>query len=377
MNFSKLPFGSTIGIIGGGQLGKMMAQSAQKMGYKVIVLDPDENCPCQYVAHQFINANYDDEQSLAQLGELSDVITYEFENISASQLQTLVSKYNIPQGYQAIQLLQDRLVEKQTLQNAQTQIAPFIKLSDPNDLTRAIEEIGFPFIIKTRFGGYDGKGQALITNESDLNKAKVLVEKQECVAEQFLDLQKEVSLTVTIGNNNQITYFPLQENEHQNQILFKTIVPARVDVQKEQEARNEVEKIIEHVHFIGTFTVEFFIDSSNHLFVNEIAPRPHNSGHYSIEACDYSQFDTHILAVTGQRLPEKINLLKPSVMMNLLGRDLDLLENEFGDHPEWHVHIYGKINRKPDRKMGHLTMLTNDVDQTEQALLNHFEGRHK
>ncbi|MBO1204582.1 MULTISPECIES: 5-(carboxyamino)imidazole ribonucleotide synthase [Staphylococcus] len=377
MNFSKLPFGSTIGIIGGGQLGKMMAQSAQKMGYKVIVLDPDENCPCQYVAHQFINANYDDEQSLAQLGELSDVITYEFENISASQLQTLVSKYNIPQGYQAIQLLQDRLVEKQTLQNAQTQIAPFIKLSDPNDLTRAIEEIGFPFIIKTRFGGYDGKGQELITNESDLNKAKVLVEKQECVAEQFLDLQKEVSLTVTIGNNNQITYFPLQENEHQNQILFKTIVPARVDVQKEQEARNEVEKIIEHVHFIGTFTVEFFIDSNNHLFVNEIAPRPHNSGHYSIEACDYSQFDTHILAVTGQRLPEKINLLKPSVMMNLLGRDLDLLENEFGDHPEWHVHIYGKINRKPDRKMGHLTMLTNDVDQTEQALLNHFEGRHK
>lgn len=192
MNFSKLPFGSTIGIIGGGQLGKMMAQSAQKMGYKVIVLDPDENCPCQYVAHQFINANYDDEQSLAQLGELSDVITYEFENISASQLQTLVSKYNIPQGYQAIQLLQDRLVEKQTLQNAQTQIAPFIKLSDPNDLTRAIEEIGFPFIIKTRFGGYDGKGQELITNESDLNKAKVLVEKQECVAEQFLEDRKSV-----------------------------------------------------------------------------------------------------------------------------------------------------------------------------------------
>src|SRR5699024_12733285 len=125
------------------------------------------------------NANYDDEQSLAQLGELSDMITYKFENISASQLQTLVSKYNIPQGYQAIQLLQDRLVEKQTLQNAQTQIAPFIKLSDPNDLTRAIAEIGFPFIIKTRFDGYDGKGQALITTESDLNKSKGLGEKQE------------------------------------------------------------------------------------------------------------------------------------------------------------------------------------------------------
>ena len=153
-------------------------------------------------------------------------------------------------------------------------------------------------------------------------------------------------------------------------------MPARVDSQIEQLARNEVEKIIKHIHFVGTFTVEFFIDSNNQLFVNEIAPRPHNSGHYSIEACDYSQFDTHILAVTGQHLPEKIELLKPSVMMNLLGRDLDLLEHKFDDHPEWHVHIYGKSSRKPDRKMGHLTMLTNNVEQTEQTLLNHFEGRH-
>ncbi|TGV06029.1 ATP-grasp domain-containing protein, partial [Mesorhizobium sp. M8A.F.Ca.ET.173.01.1.1] len=157
-----------------------------------------------------------------------------------------------------------------------------------------------------------------------------------------LELQKEVSLTVTIGNDNQITYFPLQENEHQNQILFKTVVPARVEPQIEQMARKEVEKIIKHIHFVGTFTVEFFIDTSNQLYVNEIAPRPHNSGHYSIEACDYSQFDTHILAVTGHRLPEKIELLKPSVMMNLLGRDLDLLEHKFDAHPEWHVHIYGK-----------------------------------
>ncbi|MGY3481282.1 MULTISPECIES: 5-(carboxyamino)imidazole ribonucleotide synthase [Staphylococcus] len=376
MNFNKLSFGSTIGIIGGGQLGKMMAQSAQKMGFKVIVLDPDENCPCQHVAHQFINANYDDEQSLVQLGELSDVITYEFENISANQLQTLVSKYNIPQGYQAIQLLQDRLIEKQTLQNAGTQVAPFVKLSDTGGLSQAVENLDFPFMIKTRFGGYDGKGQVLITNEADLDNAKTLINKQECVAEKFLELQKEVSLTVTIGNDNQITYFPLQENEHQNQILFKTVVPARVEPQIEQMARKEVEKIIKHIHFVGTFTVEFFIDASNQLFVNEIAPRPHNSGHYSIEACDYSQFDTHILAVTGHRLPEKIELLKPSVMMNLLGRDLDLLEHKFDAHPEWHVHIYGKISRKPDRKMGHLTMLTNHVEQTEQTLLNHFEGRH-
>ncbi|NWK84453.1 5-(carboxyamino)imidazole ribonucleotide synthase [Staphylococcus sp. GSSP0090] len=375
MNLSNLKFGSTIGIIGGGQLGKMMAQSAQKMGYKVIVLDPDASCPCQFVAHQFINAAYDDQSALEKLGELSDVITYEFENISANQLQALASKYNIPQGYQAIQLLQDRLTEKQTLQESGSHIAPFVQLTDYDDLLNAIDTIGYPFIVKTRFGGYDGKGQVLVNDASNLNEVHQLIDAQECVAEQYLNLSKEVSLTVTIGTNNQITYFPLQENEHQNQILFKTIVPARTQNNIEQEARIEVNKIIKHIHFIGTFTVEFFIDQQNQLYVNEIAPRPHNSGHYSIEACDYSQFDTHIMAITGQALPQKVTLLKPAIMMNLLGRDLDLLEDQFVDHPEWHVHIYGKNTRKFNRKMGHLTVLTNDINDTEDKLLKQFEGR--
>ncbi|WP_436861371.1 5-(carboxyamino)imidazole ribonucleotide synthase [Staphylococcus caeli] len=375
MSLNKLKFGSTIGIIGGGQLGKMMAQSAQKMGYKVIVLDPDEACPCQNVAHEFINANYDDQEALNKLGSLSDVITYEFENISASQLKTLVSHYNVPQGYQAIQLLQDRLTEKQILQKSNCNIAPFVQLTNTEDLNDAISSIGYPFIVKTRFGGYDGKGQVLIEHSSDLNEAKQLIETEECVAEQYLKLNKEVSLTVTIGTNNQVTYFPLQENEHRQQVLFKTVVPARTDDNIEQAARKEVQKLIANVHFIGTFTVEFFIDESGALYVNEIAPRPHNSGHYSIEACDYSQFDTHILAITGQQLPQEIELLKPAIMMNLLGKDLDLLETQFSEKPDWHIHIYGKKTRKANRKMGHLTVLTEDVNQTEQSLLKAFEGR--
>jgi len=375
VNFNKLKFGATIGIIGGGQLGKMMAQSAQKMGFKVIVLDPDAEAPCQYVAHEFINAAYDDMDALRKLGEVSDVITYEFENIAADQLKALTEEFNVPQGYQAIQLLQDRLTEKQTLEAAGTKIVPYAQLTKPSDLDATVDKLGYPFMVKTRFGGYDGKGQILVRDANDLNEAKTLVENQECVAEQFLDLYKEVSLTVTIGNGGQISYFPLQENEHRDQVLFKTIVPARSD--KENEARNEVDKIKNKVHFVGTFTVEFFIDKNNDLYVNEIAPRPHNSGHYSIEACDYSQFDTHILAVTGQKLPEKIEVLKPAVMMNLLGKDLDLLEDEFGDHPEWHVHIYGKASRKPARKMGHMTVLTDDVDKTEQEMLTTFKGGNK
>ncbi|PTE69826.1 5-(carboxyamino)imidazole ribonucleotide synthase [Staphylococcus devriesei] len=373
MNFNKLKFGDTVGIIGGGQLGKMMAQSAQKMGFKVICLDPNPDSPCRPVAHDFIVANYDDEHALQELGEKSDVITYEFENISATQLERLTQQYNIPQGYQAIQLLQDRLTEKQTLEQAGSKIVTFLSVQNEDDLHQAIHQLGYPFIIKTRFGGYDGKGQILVKDETLIDEAKELIAHQECVAERYLNIDKEVSLTVTIGNHNQITYFPLQENEHRNQILFKTIVPARSD--KEEEAREEVNKIIEKVHFVGTFTVEFFIDKSNHLYVNEIAPRPHNSGHYSIEACDYSQFDTHILAVTGQTLPSSIEILKPAVMMNLLGRDLDLLEEQFSDHPEWHVHIYGKPERKPDRKMGHMTILTDDVNTTEDEMLKQFEGR--
>ncbi|MCJ1656651.1 5-(carboxyamino)imidazole ribonucleotide synthase [Staphylococcus sp. NRL 21/187] len=373
MNFNKLKFGDTIGIIGGGQLGKMMAPSAQKMGFKVVCLDPNADSPCRPVAHEFINAAYDDEQALQELGRKTDVITYEFENISADQLQHLTKQFNIPQGYQAIQLLQDRLTEKQTLEQAGSKIVPFLSVQSNDDLQTAINELGYPFILKTRFGGYDGKGQILVKDETNIEEAKALISNQECVAEQYLDLALEVSLTVTIGNQKQITYFPLQENEHRNQILFKTIVPARSD--KEQEARDEVNKIIEAIHFVGTFTVEFFIDKDNHLFVNEIAPRPHNSGHYSIEACDYSQFDTHILAVTGQTLPNSVEILKPAVMMNLLGRDLDLLEDKFSDHPEWHIHIYGKSERKPDRKMGHMTILTDDIDDTEAKMLKEFEGR--
>ncbi|QLK85704.1 5-(carboxyamino)imidazole ribonucleotide synthase [Staphylococcus sp. 17KM0847] len=373
MTFNKLKHGQTIGIIGGGQLGKMMAQSAQKMGYRVVVLDPDKSCPCQYVAHEFINAAYDDMTALKQLGDMSDVITYEFENIAAQQLKSLTEDYNVPQGYEAIALLQDRLTEKQTLQQAGVQVVPFMQVTQPDDVLDVAEKLGYPFMIKTRFGGYDGKGQILVHSEDDLDEAKALVEQQECVAEQFLMLEREVSLTATIGSEGRVAYFPLQENEHRDQILFKTIVPARVD--KESEARLEVEKITRAIHLVGTFTVEFFVDQVGQLYVNEIAPRPHNSGHYSIEACDYSQFDTHILAVTGQTLPSEIQLLKPAVMMNLLGKDLDLLESQFDQHPEWHVHIYGKASRKPARKMGHMTLLTNDTDQTEQEMIALFEGR--
>ncbi len=209
MNFNKLKFGVTIGIIGGGQLGKMMAQSAQKMGYKVVVLDPSEDCPCRYVAHEFIQAKYDDEKALNQLGQKCDVITYEFENISAQQLKLLCEKYNIPQGYQAIQLLQDRLTEKETLKSAGTKVVPFISVKESTDIDKAIETLGYPFIVKTRFGGYDGKGQVLINNEKDLQEGFKLIETSECVAEKYLNIKKKYLLLLQKRKQQSNHFFPI------------------------------------------------------------------------------------------------------------------------------------------------------------------------
>lgn len=373
MTYYNLKPGDMIGIVGGGQLGKMMAQSAQKMGFKVAILDPDKQCPAQFVAHEFINAAFSDESALNQLGEISKVVTYEFENIDSLQLETLTNKYNIPQGSQTVALLQDRLTEKQTLQSANVNIVPFLEVKHRQDLEEVIETIGFPFIIKTRFGGYDGKGQSVIKSHDDLNEAIEMIENTTCVVEKYLDLNKEVSITATRDIYGKTVYFPLQENEHRNQILYKTVVPARLNM--EEQAINEVEKIISKIHFVGTFTVEFFVTEDEGLYVNEIAPRPHNSGHYSIEACDYSQFDTHIMAVAGWHLPEKINLLQPAIMMNLLGQDLEHLQNEFPNHPDWHVHIYGKTENKVNRKMGHITKLSIDIDKDEAIFNQIFEGR--
>ncbi|MDT3994376.1 5-(carboxyamino)imidazole ribonucleotide synthase [Mammaliicoccus sp. H-M34] len=375
MTYYNLETGDMIGIVGGGQLGKMMAQSAQKIGFKVAILDPDENCPAQFVAHEFINADYSNEDALNQLGEISKVVTYEFENIDAQQLKTLSNNYNIPQGSETVALLQDRLTEKQTLESANVNIVPFLEVNHAQDLNKAIETIGFPFIIKTRFGGYDGKGQLVIHSNNDLDEARNLIANTPCVVEKYLPLYKEVSITATRDIYDQTVYFPLQENEHRDQILYKTIVPARVDL--EEQAIDEVKKIMTKVHFIGTFTVEFFVTNDLKLYVNEIAPRPHNSGHYSIEACDYSQFDTHVLAVAGWHLPKKINLLQPAIMMNLLGQDVSNLQNEFYKHPDWHVHIYGKKINKVNRKMGHITKLSLDLNKDELTFNQTFEGRNK
>jgi len=374
MTSIKLAPGSTIGIIGGGQLGKMMAQSALRMGYKVAVLDPSEDAPASATSHTFINAEFGDLEALKSLCEMSDVVTYEFENIDARILHTLVGDYHVPQGAETVLTLQNRETEKEAISASGARIVPYEKVASAEDVRRFMDTHGAPVIVKTATGGYDGKGQYLLETEADIDRAGIPFDETVFVAEKYITLEREVSLTIARSVGGQVVYFPLQENLHKDQVLYRTIVPSRVDYT--EQAQKEAVKIMDALHFVGAFTIEFFIDTDGILYVNEIAPRPHNSGHYSIEACNISQFDAHILSILDHPMPE-VHLYQNVVMMNLLGEDLDRLDNELFTHPEWHIHIYGKTVRKPARKMGHVTVLTGSLENTLEALSRDFTKESK
>ncbi|AKG73628.1 5-(carboxyamino)imidazole ribonucleotide synthase [Salinicoccus halodurans] len=369
MTSVKLAPGATIGIIGGGQLGKMMAQSALRMGYRVAVLDPSEDAPAKATSHHFINAAFGDLEALKSLCGMSDVITYEFENIDAEILHTLVDDYYVPQGAKTVLTLQNRETEKQAIKDSGARIVPYEKVETPDAIRAFMETHGAPVIVKTATGGYDGKGQYLIESGADLDSAGIPFDETEFVVEKYITLEREVSLTIARSVSGQVIYFPLQENLHKDQILYRTIVPSRVDYA--EQAQKEAERIMKALHFTGAFTIEFFVAEDGTLYVNEIAPRPHNSGHYSIEACNISQFDAHVLSILDHPMPE-VYLHQDAVMMNLLGADLDRLDGELFTHPEWNVHVYGKTDRKPARKMGHVTVLTDDLEQTIDALDRDF-----
>ena len=357
--------GSTIGIIGGGQLGRMMAFSAKERGYKIAVLDPTPDCPTAQVADWHIEAAYDDEGALKELAELSDVLTYEFENVDAETIERVREQVDVtvPQGTELLVITQNRLNEKEFLKNTGTPIASYAKIETEADLISGLEKIGYPSVLKTIRGGYDGKGQVVLSSESDIEEALTLLQKGVCVLEEWVSFEKELSIMVVRNASGESVTLPVSENIHQNNILLKSIVPARVSEETVKEAERIGKAIAEKIQLVGALGVEFFLTASGELYTNELAPRPHNSGHYSIEACTDSQFDLHIRAVCGYPLPQ-VDLLKPAVMINILGEHLEqaLELNEL--EPAWHVHDYGKKEAKTGRKMGHVTILTEDLEKT-------------
>ena len=361
--------GQTIGIIGGGQLGRMMAVAAKEAGYKIAVLEPTMDSPCGQVADIRIVAPYDDEAALEELADVSDVITYEFENIDYEGLKRLTQIAYVPQGAELVRITQNRVTEKKMIQEAGCPVAPYVVVDTYEQLEASIQEIGFPCIVKTARGGYDGKGQQLLRKLEDLPLAKDLFEHAQCIAEGFVPFTKEISVIVQRNGYGETYCLPVGENIHVNHILHETIVPARIERDTEAAAEEAAMKIADSLQLVGTLAVEMFVLEDGSVVVNECAPRPHNSGHYSIEACNISQFTQHIRAVCGWPL-RKPKLWAPSIMVNVLGQHVVSLTNSISKYPDWSVHLYGKSEAKVNRKMGHVTIMTDNVTSTLQQIEN-------
>ncbi|RST59443.1 5-(carboxyamino)imidazole ribonucleotide synthase [Siminovitchia terrae] len=359
--------GSTIGIIGGGQLGRMMALAAKHAGFKIAVVEPSPYSPTGQVADEEIIAPYDDKDALLKLASVSDVITYEFENVDYEALKWLTEKAYVPQGAELIRITQDRILEKQALTDAGVDVAPYAVIHNEEDLYKAMDHIGFPSVLKTSRGGYDGKGQYVLRGTLDAKEAASLLKNGPCVLEAWVPFEKEISVIMTRGINGDLECFPVGENIHVNNILHETIVPAKVSENVVKDAEQLAEKIAEHLNLVGTLAVEMFLTKDEKIYVNELAPRPHNSGHYSIEACNISQFGQHIRAVCGWPLM-KSRLLEQAVMVNVLGQHVEGIIEQIPQQPDWNVHFYGKEEAKVNRKMGHITILTADMDKTLEEL---------
>ncbi|MGE7767649.1 5-(carboxyamino)imidazole ribonucleotide synthase [Peribacillus sp. NPDC096540] len=363
--------GQTIGIIGGGQLGRMMALSAKASGFRIAVLEPTTDGPCAQVADIEITGAYDDIDALKRLADVSDVITYEFENISSDALDWLKQHAFLPQGSELLKLTQDRLTEKKAISNAGASVAPYQEIQDISEIYLHIEKIGYPSVLKTTRGGYDGKGQLVIKEEADIRKAETLLQTGVCVLEAWIPFVKEISIIVTRKTNGEACHFPIAENIHVENILHKSIVPARISHQAEQKAIQEALQLAEKLGLIGTLAVEMFLTDQDEIIINELAPRPHNSGHYTMEACETSQFEQHIRAVCNWPLGNTA-LLKPVVMVNILGEHMEPLLDEIPKLSDWKVHLYGKKEAKLKRKMGHVNILRPTI---EEALLESNQSK--
>ncbi|MFT4414585.1 5-(carboxyamino)imidazole ribonucleotide synthase [Fredinandcohnia humi] len=354
--------GQTIGIIGGGQLGRMMAIVAKEMGYNVAVLDPTPNSPCGQVADIEITANFGDLEAIKKLAKISDVITYEFENIDYEALAWLEANANLPQGSHLLKITQDRGTEKNAIKNCGLQVAPFVLVDTEDELLDAVKEIGIPSVLKTCRGGYDGKGQFVLRKKEDAEVATSLLASGTCILEAWVPFEKEVSVIVTRNASGEVKTFPVAENIHVNNILHQSIVPARITEETEERAKEIAMKLAREFGLVGTLAVEMFVTRDGEIYINELAPRPHNSGHYTIDACETSQFEQHIRTVCNWPLGET-RLLRPVVMTNILGEHVRPLLESVSHLGGVKVHLYGKKEAKIKRKMGHITILGNTIDE--------------
>jgi len=368
------PGSATLGVMGGGQLGRMFVHAAQALGFRTVVLDPDIESPAGLVAHEHILADYLDADALAALSERCDAITTEFENVPAQALVSLAQGCVVAPSAAAVAVCQDRADEKAHFQASGVACAPYAVIRSAADLT-GVDESLLPGILKTARMGYDGKGQVRVRTRAELEAAWQALKNVPCVLEQMLPLALELSVIVARGADGQIVQFPVQQNLHRDGILAVTQVPApAVSDALRAQAADSAARIAASLAYVGVLCVEFFVLQDGRLVVNEMAPRPHNSGHYTIDACDVSQFDLQVRAMAGLPLVTP-RLHSPTLMLNLLG---DLWFDAQGQQrtPPWdqvlalpgtHLHLYGKSSPRAGRKMGHLNITAADAQQADQV----------
>ncbi len=363
--------GATIGMLGGGQLGRMFTIAARNIGYKVIVLEPDTGSPAGQLADEHIIADYDNAEALVIFGKQCDVITTEFENIPAKVLKTLTEYCPVFPTANAVEKAQDRIVEKEFILSCGLLPVPYGVIRNHSDIAQAAKNITFPAILKTARFGYDGKGQQTINTEEDIEAAFEQAGQVPCVLEQRIDLDCEISVILGRNQQGETQCFPVAENIHRDGILFQTLVPARVNDDIKSAAQAAAQRMADKLDYIGVMAVEFFVTRKGELLINEMAPRTHNSGHYTLDACVTSQFEQQVRMVCGLPFGDS-RLLSPVVMTNLLG---DLWRSDKNSQPHWDkllqspsskLHLYGKMEARVGRKMGHYCTLADKLDNAQQ-----------
>ncbi|WP_417278151.1 5-(carboxyamino)imidazole ribonucleotide synthase [Celeribacter sp.] len=346
---------ATIGILGGGQLGRMLSVAASRLGFKTCIFEPGGDCPASHVANYHFQASYEDAEALKKFAASVDVVTYEFENVPTSALDLIESLVPIRPNRKALAVSQDRLIEKNFLSELGLQVAPFAAVDDDVDLAEALSEIGAPAILKTRRFGYDGKGQARIMAPAEADQALADMAGAPAILEGFVDFSHEVSVIAARGQAGDISCFDPGENVHKSGILHTTTVPARLTPAQRTDAVLLAAKILNALDYVGVMGVELFVTPAG-LVVNEIAPRVHNSGHWTQNGCVIDQFEQHIRAVAGWPLGDGKRHSNVE-MLNLIGDDVDRIP-EFAKDGSVAIHLYGKAEIKTGRKMGHVNKIT-------------------
>ncbi|MFW2381361.1 MAG: 5-(carboxyamino)imidazole ribonucleotide synthase [Acidimicrobiales bacterium] len=349
-----LAVGSVIGILGGGQLGRMLSVAAARLGFRCHIFEPGANPPAGHVADRVTSASYDDGDALVAFGQSVDVVTYEFENVPAAALDALESVVLIRPNRDALRVSQDRLTEKDFLSGVGLRVAPYAAVDDAASLAAALDTVGTPSILKTRRFGYDGKGQVRILDGRDAAMALAEMAGRASILEAFIDFSSEVSVIAARSITGDVACFDPGENVHRDGILRTTTVPARIGDAVRGDALDIAGAILEALDYVGVLGVELFVTSDG-LLVNEVAPRVHNSGHWTQNGCVIDQFEQHIRAITGWSLGEG-NRHVDVVMENLIGDDIEKIAG-FALDPSAALHLYGKAETRPGRKMGHVNRI--------------------